>query len=854
VNVRRARGPHNHSTYTHNRAAMLHLCALAMGLLLGAGAHAQPVPSFLLDTARVVGLDHSNAWATSADFGDSLGLVVWVGSDGGQVRGCRVRRDMSVIDSICLDISGPDYFASASEQHAVDVAWSDQNCLAVWFGGTGLCGSLVSSQGEIIRRLVIGEPGGAYSWVSVATDGSSYLVAWEQGSGESTRQMYRLVSGDGTPIDSARRVSWSSGNQSSGDVESSDSCYMVAFWRNDGQGEHVGLSAVRIRPDGSLLDSVPIPIREGATSLAPTVGCIADKFYVAWGEGQDSTDIRFARITQDGMLMDSGGVLVGREERILELSSAASRETCLLAWISLAGDTCHVRARRIDGSAHPLDSTSVEISLASRAPISPCGINVSAPADFAVTWCQVLVSGTGIRNERDVACRRVASSGIVVDSTDRGLSYAANTQILPDVASDGQNFLAVWEDVRKSSPLAMYLRLARFSSDGARLDSISVTAGDTGASVPAVAYGAGCYMLSWHQSAGRKIEATRVSSDGVVLDTLPIIISNNQSTSDQVDIAFGDSVFLVVWNKGANGVFGARVHANGVLLDSVPKPMGMGGNFCFWPRVAGEGRDFLVTHLDDRRDELRAIRVNSEGVFMDTVELPLGRVSGGNLEWSAPAAFGAGVYMVYDWGGSRTWRISRDGVLLDSVTGLGLGGHSSSIAFDGTDFMVIGWGSPYTMVGQRISPSGVLLDPSPIELTTVIPGVSEISAQLGCAMAANSSRKAGVVFTGYERPGYMSYRVRAAAFPVVAIADARPAPLSEPRPRATFVHGVLFLPETTSLKPQAARLLDISGRKVLDLRPGANDVRALAPGVYFVRQASGAEREASCVTKIVVTR
>jgi hypothetical protein len=51
-------------------------------------------------------------------------------------------------------------------------------------------------------------------------------------------------------------------------------------------------------------------------------------------------------------------------------------------------------------------------------------------------------------------------------------------------------------------------------------------------------------------------------------------------------------------------------------------------------------------------------------------------------------------------------------------------------------------------------------------------------------------------------------------------------------------------------------LLDISGRKVMELRAGANDVRALAPGVYFVqqkdsrRQGSGDSR----VTKAVATR
>jgi len=29
--------------------------------------------------------------------------------------------------------------------------------------------------------------------------------------------------------------------------------------------------------------------------------------------------------------------------------------------------------------------------------------------------------------------------------------------------------------------------------------------------------------------------------------------------------------------------------------------------------------------------------------------------------------------------------------------------------------------------------------------------------------------------------------------------------------------------------------MDAAGRKVLDLRPGANDISRLSPGVYFVR-------------------
>ncbi len=79
----------------------------------------------------------------------------------------------------------------------------------------------------------------------------------------------------------------------------------------------------------------------------------------------------------------------------------------------------------------------------------------------------------------------------------------------------------------------------------------------------------------------------------------------------------------------------------------------------------------------------------------------------------------------------------------------------------------------------------------------------------------------------------------------------RPSPrVSRVTPEVTILRGVLFLPEARGEKREArGELLDISGRRVLDLRPGANDVRALAPGVYFVR-----EQPAASVRKVVLTR
>jgi hypothetical protein len=73
------------------------------------------------------------------------------------------------------------------------------------------------------------------------------------------------------------------------------------------------------------------------------------------------------------------------------------------------------------------------------------------------------------------------------------------------------------------------------------------------------------------------------------------------------------------------------------------------------------------------------------------------------------------------------------------------------------------------------------------------------------------------------------------------------------RSMATVVRGVLWLPPASSRKPQAASLMDVSGRSVLVLRPGANDVRGLAPGVYFVRVAQ-AQAQAQATRKVIITR
>ena len=65
----------------------------------------------------------------------------------------------------------------------------------------------------------------------------------------------------------------------------------------------------------------------------------------------------------------------------------------------------------------------------------------------------------------------------------------------------------------------------------------------------------------------------------------------------------------------------------------------------------------------------------------------------------------------------------------------------------------------------------------------------------------------------------------------------------------TLLRGTMRLSASSN-----ATLLDVAGRHVMDLTPGENDIRHLAPGVYFVFRASGVKRKASSVHKVVFQR
>ncbi|MEO0079171.1 MAG: hypothetical protein ABIK44_00640, partial [candidate division WOR-3 bacterium] len=152
--------------------------------------------------------------------------------------------------------------------------------------------------------------------------------------------------------------------------------------------------------------------------------------------------------------------------------------------------------------------------------------------------------------------------------------------------------------------------------------------------------------------------------------------------------------------------------------------------------------------------------------------------------------------------------------------------------------------------GARVRPDGTVYDEGPI--------VRQEGSQLYPALARGTGSHLFLVYEGWTGTvggkTYNTQRIWGKLNPAPAIGEERWTPdAGRQTPHATIVRGVLLLP-ASGVARGASSLLDASGRKVMELVPGPNDVRHLAPGVYFIQAAFPAGRGALAAERVVIVR
>jgi hypothetical protein len=255
-------------------------------------------------------------------------------------------------------------------------------------------------------------------------------------------------------------------------------------------------------------------------------------------------------------------------------------------------------------------------------------------------------------------------------------------------------------------------------------------------------------------------------------------------------------------------------HADSVLVDTAIVP----SNYHSVARTDVGGKVYVA-----RNGKLYVLSCSSLSLLA-TIDWPYGGPVGGGGSLLCTDTTRK-LYWFSDWGDS-TLAIDTQG---DTVTArMPIGGWRSLSCFNHTGRYLFCF-SRHMRVYDTQTDSLVAECPIPFEATSVTPNPEQGCIYIGCEDAI-------LVYSDVP-PG---------------VEEAPNAEVRTANPMPTVVRGILFLSEAASPKPQAARLLDVSGRRVMNLRAGANYVRALAPGVYFVRTAQ-AQAQAQAVRKIVLT-
>ena len=590
--------------------------------------------------------------------------------------------------SQALTVSGEQSFGSteirtlAVSAHSHDLEASDSGYLAVWSDARAseradalirsgdVFAALVSGSGEPLgSSFVVSQAPSAQSNPAVAFDGTNFTVLWTDArttyAGDTTvpsvifgarvSRQGSLLDADGFRVTSA--AAWGPALAFDG------TNYLVAYMRGDVDSD---LLALRMRPDGSLVDGTELVVATGTLHQAnPAVVFNGTNHLLVWQEDVgDAANVRAQRISPSGTFVDSRALTVSaRPGRESEPQVASNGTDWLVVW---NGEPNGWNAIRIGANGALLDAAPLDLG-EDEAGAPPgvvwdgtsyrVGRYLYRTGTGAETRCFVRVLSTGAVLDAGNCMSatptgggrivRLASngngtfaiysppfgglnalSGSLLDTTGkpntnpRELSRAGGIQHSAAVAGGASGFLTAWIEPKGYTDGT--LLAARLDRSGAVLDPmpISLASGDVGS--PALTAGAGRFLVVWEETVRQELHALVLGADGKLVTPNPTTIAMNAVAPS---LAFDGSRFIAVWED--TDFFGG---IRGRWLDVSGQPSG--GPFSIVarnaraPAVAGGCGAALVAWKDQRINQTEtfcyAARVMSDGSLPDGMGIPLG--------------------------------------------------------------------------------------------------------------------------------------------------------------------------------------------------------------------------------------
>jgi PKD repeat protein len=462
----------------------------------------------------------------------------------------------------------------------------------------------------------------------IASGGSAVLAVWQDkrafptslpfpsSEWETSSDIYGMrLDADGQPLDRAPLVvTQEAASQSNPQVVWNGTNWLVVFESVDinGTGFYFAdsLEAVRISPDGVVLDSTPIKIRNVSPAGSSwTVASDGNNWVVAFQESDANSAVALLRITPAGEVLQGPKVVVPSTYFLRSnFKLAFANGVFLLTWAEFS-DT---QALRFDSNLTVLGPGPFRL-------ITGHIVTdlTSNGTQFYAVWLQPVAFVDQVTGSR------ISTAGVVLDGGGNGVVISNNSS-KPDaftgqfVSWDGTNFRVTWASNNK-------LFGARVSATGTVLDP----GGDLipgPMSGPTASTGNGNLHVAWSVLRTNEYDTLTANISPVNVASPNRGLGIGRPAQTRSDVAMGTNGSMIVFRSdisGRNRIMVQPLDLNGNPLTPGPTQLQSGPTFDGpgEPSIAWNGSVYLATWGDTTG--IVAQRVNQDGTLVDPAPFPV---------------------------------------------------------------------------------------------------------------------------------------------------------------------------------------------------------------------------------------